>query len=124
MRLLAVVCAGVSARVATAATDARNCRREISALVITSPNFQDAEALEPIAIPLYCQHRINRRINWRAYLWTGWTLAILVVGFAKEYYMDGATVLIVALAVGFVLVVMFFVLEARKHAGKWMDSDN
>jgi len=57
-------------------------------------------------------------------LWTGWTLAILVVGFAKEYYMDGATVLIVALAVGFVLVVMFFVLEARKHAGKWMDSDN
>ena len=32
--------------------------------------------------------------------------------------MDGATVLIVALAVGFVLVVMFFVLEARKHAGK------
>ena len=38
--------------------------------------------------------------------------------------MDGATVLILALAVGFVLVVMFFVLEARKHAGKWMDSDN
>ena len=40
------------------------------------------------------------------------------VGFAKEYYMDGATVLIVALAIGFVFVVMFFVLEARKHAGK------
>ena len=46
------------------------------------------------------------------------------VGFAKEYYMDGATVLIVALAIGFVFVVMFFVLEARKHAGKRMDSDN
>src|SRR5213594_456907 len=61
MRLLAVVCAGVSARVPAAATDARNCRREISALVITSPNFQDSEALERIAIALYCQHRINRR---------------------------------------------------------------
>ena len=32
--------------------------------------------------------------------------------------MDGATVLIVAVAAGFVLVVMFFALEARKHAGK------
>src|SRR5438874_13602381 len=67
MRLLAVVCAGVSARVPAAATDARNCRREISALVITSPNLQDSEALDRIAIALYCQYRINRRINWRAY---------------------------------------------------------
>lgn len=32
--------------------------------------------------------------------------------------MDGATVLVVALAVGFVLVVMFFVLDSRKHAEK------
>ena len=32
--------------------------------------------------------------------------------------MDGATALIIALAVGFVVVVMFFVLEAAKHAGK------
>ena len=32
--------------------------------------------------------------------------------------MDGATVLVVALAVGFVLVVMFFVLDARKHTEK------
>ena len=41
-----------------------------------------------------------------------------VVGFATEFYMDDATVLIVALAAGFVFVVTFFVLEARKHAGK------
>ena len=32
--------------------------------------------------------------------------------------MDGATALIIALAVGFVVVVMSSVLEARKHAGK------
>ena len=37
--------------------------------------------------------------------------------------MDGATVLILALAVGFVLVVVFFVLEARKHAGKTDNTD-
>jgi hypothetical protein len=32
--------------------------------------------------------------------------------------MDGATVLVVALAVGFVLVVVFFTVEKRKTAGK------
>jgi len=32
--------------------------------------------------------------------------------------MDATTVLIVALAAGFLLVVMFFLLEAGKHAGK------
>jgi len=35
----------------------------------------------------------------------------------EEYYMDGATVLVLA-PVGFVLVVTLFVLDARKHAEK------
>ena len=38
-------------------------------------------------------------------------------GVLEEYYSDGATVLRVALTVAVVLLVMFFVFQARKHAG-------
>jgi hypothetical protein len=37
--------------------------------------------------------------------------------------MDGATVPIIGRAAGFVLVVMFLVFEARRHAGKKRNND-
>jgi hypothetical protein len=57
---------------------------------------------------------------WRLYVGSKPT-ADLGCELREEYYIDGAAVLRVALKVPVVLLVMFFVFEARKHAGSQMD---